>query len=204
MERMLGRTLGEDFQVALDLDPAPRLVKADRGQIEQVLMNLVFNARDAMPEGGKLSIETRNVDLGEADVQMHAEIQPGPYSLLAITDEGSGMDANTMAHLFEPFFTTKGAGKGTGLGLATVYGIVKQSGGYIYVDSTPARGTAFRIYLPQAEETLAEGWQSDKDTTLARGGTETILLVEDERAVRSLARRVLQAQGLHGARGRER
>jgi signal transduction histidine kinase/CheY-like chemotaxis protein len=195
LERMLGRTLGEDIQVTLALEPAPHLIKADRGQIEQVLMNLVFNARDAMPEGGTLVIETRNVDLSESDVQSRAEIQPGPYALLVVTDTGSGMDAHTMAHLFEPFFTTKGAGKGTGLGLATVYGIVKQSGGYIYVESAPGRGTTFKIYLPQAEETLAEGWKPDNDTTLARGGTETILLVEDERAVRSLARRVLQARG---------
>jgi CheY-like chemotaxis protein len=158
-------------------------------------MNLVLNARDAMPEGGTLVIETRNVDLNESDVQSRTEIQPGPYSLLVVTDAGSGMDAQTMAHLFEPFFTTKGAGKGTGLGLATVYGIVKQGGGYIYVESAPGRGTTFKIYLPQAEETLAEGWKPDNDTTLARGGTETILLVEDERAVRSLARRVLQARG---------
>jgi signal transduction histidine kinase len=195
LERMLGRTLGEDIQVTLVLEPAPRLVKADRGQMEQVLMNLVLNARDAMPEGGTLVIETRNVDLNESDVQSRTEIQPGPYSLLVVTDAGSGMDAQTMAHLFEPFFTTKGAGKGTGLGLATVYGIVKQGGGYIYVESAPGRGTTFKIYLPQAEETLAEGWKPDNDTTLARGGTETILLVEDERAVRSLARRVLQARG---------
>ena len=195
MERMLNRTLGEDIQLSLAMDPAPRLVKADRGQMEQILMNLVFNARDAMPDGGKLFIETRNVDLGDTDVQVRAEIHHGPYSLLTVTDSGSGMDAHTMAHLFEPFFTTKGVGKGTGLGLTTVYGIVKQCGGYIYVDSAPGRGTTFTIYLPQAEETLAEGWKPENDTTLARGGTETILLVEDERAVRSLARRVLQARG---------
>src|SRR5207253_566485 len=127
--------------------------------------------------------ETRNIDLGETDVQIHAEIQPGPYTLLTVSDSGSGMDSHTMAHLFEPFFTTKGAGKGTGLGLATVYAIVKQYGGYIYVDSAAGRGTTFKIYLPQAEETLADGWKPENDTTLARGGTETILLVEDERAV---------------------
>jgi len=195
MESMLRRLIGEDIQLTLALHPAIRLVKADPGQIEQVLMNLAVNARDAMPNGGKLLIETSNVDLDRSYAGHRREVEPGPYALLAVSDTGHGMDATTIAHLFEPFFTTKEVGKGTGLGLATVYGIVKQTGGYVYAYSEPGLGACFKVYLPQAAEALPAGRMAAPASVQLSGGKETILLVEDEEQVRTLARVVLESQG---------
>ena len=180
MKDMLGRLIGED--IALLTTPTPGLgrVKADRGQIEQVVMNLAVNARDAMPQGGRLILETANVDLDDEYERRHVGARPGPHVMLAVSDTGTGIPREIQAQIFEPFFTTKEQGKGTGLGLATVYGIVKQSGGYIEVDSEPGQGTAFRIYLPRLD---------------AAAATETILLVEDEEGVRELARDILRASG---------
>jgi len=193
MDKMLRRLIGE--HIALVAVPAPDLgrVRADPNQIEQVIVNLAVNARDAMPDGGKLTIETANVDLDETFAQAHLGSVPGSYAMLAVTDTGAGMDASVRAHLFEPFFTTKEVGKGTGLGLATVYGIVKQSGGYISVYSEPGRGTSFKIYLPRIA-TPAETAPGPQKPVAARG-TETVLVVEDEPAVLTLSRRALEAQG---------
>jgi two-component system cell cycle sensor histidine kinase/response regulator CckA len=193
MDKMLRRLIGE--HISLVTVPAPDLgrVRADPNQIEQVLVNLAVNARDAMADGGKLTIETANVDLDDAFAQTHLGSVPGPYSMIAVTDTGTGMDATVRAHLFEPFFTTKEVGKGTGLGLATVYGIVKQSDGYISVYSEPGRGSTFKIYLPRIDA------PPDTAPAPAKGGadrgTETILVVEDEPAVLTLSRRALEAQG---------
>jgi CheY-like chemotaxis protein len=159
-----------------------------------VLLNLVVNARDAMPEGGDLVIETRNVNLTEADRWDDVDFRPGPYVLLSVTDTGTGMDVEVRAHLFEPFFTTKEVGKGTGLGLSTVYGIVKQSGGQIEVRSQPGEGTTFRIYLPRLEEASAASTREVRRPA-ARRGTETILLVEDDEGLRELGRLILTSSG---------
>jgi CheY-like chemotaxis protein len=169
-------------------------VKADPGQIEQVLMNLAVNARDAMPTGGHLTIETHNVDLDNAYVQQHRDVRHGAYVQLAVTDSGCGMDETTQARIFEPFFTTKEVGKGTGLGLATVYGIVKQSGGHIEVYSEVGRGTTFKIYLPRIREALPSGPSSTASFVVPRG-TETILLVDDEEALRRLGKMALESSG---------
>jgi len=178
------------------LAPDLPLITADRGQIDQVVMNLAVNARDAMPAGGTLTIETQNTVLDEAAATSGFAVRPGPYVMLAVTDTGEGMDEETRSHIFEPFFTTKEQGKGTGLGLATVYGIVKQSGGYVWVYSEPEQGSAFRIYLPREEGisesvSAAVGARPDQ----AARGNETVLLVEDEEGVRALARKVLTQQG---------
>jgi two-component system cell cycle sensor histidine kinase/response regulator CckA len=194
MEKMLRRLIGEDVELRASLGPGLGSVKADPGQIEQVLMNLAINARDAMPHGGKLTIGTENVHLGEEYASQHIAVKPGPYVMLAVSDTGVGMDERTRARIFEPFFTTKGAGKGTGLGLSTVYGIVKQSGGNIWVYSEVGRGTTFKIYLPRVDE----GAQADEPSAVAEEGlegTETILLAEDEQVVRDLAREVLEMYG---------
>jgi two-component system, cell cycle sensor histidine kinase and response regulator CckA len=180
-------------------------LKADPSQIDQVLMNLVVNARDAMPRGGTITIETRNADLDETYAREHLGARPGPYVLLEVADTGVGMDADTQRHIFEPFFTTKPKGKGTGLGLATVYGVVKQSGGYIWVQSQPGRGTRFQIFLPRVEEPLAMAPAAGAQGAAPRGG-ETVLLVEDEDLLRRMTREVLEASGyqvLEAANGDE-
>ncbi len=205
LEEMLRRLLGEDLDLAVTYGQGLGHVEADPGQIEQVIMNLAINARDAMPEGGKLLIETGNVDLDETIKKTRPEIEPGRYAQLAVSDTGSGMDEATMDHLFEPFFTTKEIGKGTGLGLATVYGIVKQSGGFIYVYSEPGHGTTFKIYLPVVGETCLSG-KPFYSLGQALHGNETILLVEDEDAVRSMLSSTLRSYGytvLEAGRGPE-
>jgi two-component system, cell cycle sensor histidine kinase and response regulator CckA len=193
--RMLTRLIGEDVDLVMIPGGSLGMVKADPGQVEQVIMNLAVNARDAMPKGGKLTIETANVSLDENYVRTHAPAAPGEYIMLAVSDTGMGMDADTQTHIFEPFFTTKGP-KGTGLGLSTVYGIVKQSGGYIWVRSEPGRGTTFKIYLPRVaamEETVSP--QPPVTVAEETRGQETILLVEDDATVRHLTRDYLRVQG---------
>jgi CheY-like chemotaxis protein len=202
-EKMLRRLIGEDVQLATQLDPALTPVRVDPGQIGQVIMNLAVNARDAMPTGGKLTIETGNAALDEAFAAMAPEARPGRHVLLAVTDTGVGMTPEVRARIFEPFFTTKGPGRGTGLGLATVYGIVKQSGGFLTVHSEPGHGTAFKIYLPAVTGAAPTGKSSQGTRLLARGN-ETILLVEDEDVVRTMIRVVLQDAGyvvLEASRG---
>jgi two-component system cell cycle sensor histidine kinase/response regulator CckA len=194
MEKMLPQLLGEDIKVSLVLDPHLGNVKADQSQIEQVIMNLAVNARDAMPMGGKLKIETANVDLDEAYTRLHAGSKVGSFVLLAVTDTGMGMDAVTLTHIFEPFFTTKERGKGTGLGLATVYGIVKQSNGYTGVDSSPGKGTSFQIYLPRhAGQPVVDELKLDSPDMIR--GSETILLVEDSEPLRKLVKTYLDSAG---------
>jgi PAS domain S-box-containing protein len=194
MEKMLPRLLGEDIEVSLTLDPELGNVKADQSQIEQVIMNLAVNARDAMPTGGKLKVQTSNVELDQAYTWNHPGSKAGEYVLLTVTDTGMGMDAGTLTHIFEPFFTTKERGKGTGLGLATVYGVVKQSNGYIWVDSAPGKGASFQIYLPRhVGEPGADEPKNDSGEKLR--GSETILLVEDAEPLRKLAQTFLEAGG---------
>ena len=196
MENILRRLIGEDVELQTSTERDLWLVKADRSQVEQVIMNLAVNARDAMPRGGRLTIETANVELDGAGVQPRAVLAPGKYVMLAVTDNGSGMDAATQAHIFEPFYTTKEKGKGTGLGLATVYGIVKQSGGYIWVYSELGRGTTFKIYLPRIEEEVPnELFGPRVDSSPIPRGSEVILLAEDEKGVRQLARQYLEMIG---------
>jgi two-component system, cell cycle sensor histidine kinase and response regulator CckA len=202
---MLRRLIGEDIALVTALAPALGYVKADPSQIEQILMNLAANARDAMPHGGRLTLETANVDLDTAYTRRHVGVQVGPHVMLAVSDTGIGMDSETQAHIFEPFFTTKGPGQGTGLGLATVYGVVKQSGGHIWVYSEPGRGTTFKIYLPRVDEAI-EPLAAEPGLADPARSHETILVVEDEPAVRALARDVLRAQGyavLEAQHGRE-
>jgi CheY-like chemotaxis protein len=205
MEKMVRRLIGEDIQLETHLGKNLRRVKADPGQIEQVIMNLVVNARDAMPHGGKLIIETADVELDADYGSRHGRAQAGRFVMLAVSDTGCGMDAETQTHIFEPFFTTKEHGKGTGLGLATVYGIVKQTGGDIWVYSEPGQGTTIKVYLPSVEE-AAESVAPAQPDESAACGSETILLVEDESGVRKLARDVLEAKGyrvLEAGRGEE-
>ncbi|HLZ45862.1 MAG TPA: PAS domain S-box protein [Gemmatimonadales bacterium] len=193
MDKMLRRLIGEHIALVAVLAPDLGRVRADPNQIEQVIVNLAVNARDAMPDGGKLTVETANVDIDESFAQAHLGSVPGPYALLAVTDTGTGMDATVRAHLFEPFFTTKEVGKGTGLGLATVYGIVKQSGGYISVYSEPGHGSSFKIYLPRI--TTPTGAPGGSQRGGPARGSETVLVVEDEPAVLALSTRALETQG---------
>ncbi|TAJ08793.1 MAG: PAS domain S-box protein [Nitrospirae bacterium] len=193
LERLLRRLIGEHIELGTRLAPALGQVKADPGQVQQVLMNVVLNARDAMPQGGRLTIETANVQAGRIGPNRHGSVQPGPYVMVEVADTGCGMDAGTLERIFEPFFTTKETGKGTGLGLSTVYGIVIQSGGCLEVQSEPRRGTKFTIYLPFVEEAAGDvqGIQAPEVTA----GTGTVLLVEDEDIVRNMVRSVLDQNG---------
>ncbi|MEW6542527.1 MAG: PAS domain S-box protein [Nitrospirota bacterium] len=193
MSAMLQRLLGEDIDLSTDLDQTVGPVKADEGQMQQVIMNLAVNARDAMRRGGRLTIETRNRDITES--ARHGQIvRPGRYVTLSVSDTGCGMDPETQARIFEPFFTTKPVGEGTGLGLSTVYGIVKQSGGYVFVYSEPGRGSTFRIYLPRIDGAAKPVERAPSEET-AMGGTETILLAEDQPGVRTLVRETLASRG---------
>jgi len=195
MERLLRPLIGENIELETRLVRDLGCTRADAGQIEQVIMNLVVNSKDAMPDGGKITIQTENADLSKDELgREHSYIHPGSYVVLSVSDSGHGMDRETQARIFEPFFTTKEKGKGTGLGLSTVYGIVKQSGGYILVDSQPRQGTTFRIYLPRVEE-VAEAAGHVPVRQAQNGGSETVLLVEDEESVRQLVRETLEAQG---------
>ena len=194
LEKMLHRLIGEDVKLEFSLASALGAVRADPGQLEQVVMNLAVNSRDAMPKGGRLTIETANVDLDETYAREHAGATPGRYVMLAVSDTGTGMDAKTRSHVFEPFFTTKELGKGTGLGLATVYGIVKQSGGYVWVYSELGRGTTVKIYLPQVDE-LPERLDLAVPVQPVAGGRETVLLAEDDPSVRAIVADVLTQKG---------
>ena len=194
MEKMLRRLIGADVRLAMNLAGDLGPIEADPGQIEQVLLNLAVNARDAMPQGGNLVLETANVLLDESYTRLHTEVHPGSYVVLDVTDSGCGMDKDTQARIFEPFFTTKGPGKGTGLGLATVYGIVKQARGSIDVASEVGRGTSFKIYLPRVDESPILAPSSAATLPKIKGGKETLLIVEDDAAVRALTRSVLSAQ----------
>jgi PAS domain S-box-containing protein len=194
LDKLLRRLMDEHIEMITHVDENLGAVKADPAQVEQVVMNLVVNARDAMPKGGRLTVETSNVELDSAFTSDHTSVRPGRYVMLAISDTGTGMDADTVAHIFEPFYTTKESSRGTGLGLSTVYGIVKQSGGYIWVYSEPGQGSTFKVYLPRVDEAVPDESKKQRDLSNRRG-TETILLVEDEEAVRELTRIVLAAQG---------
>ncbi|MBA4062986.1 MAG: hybrid sensor histidine kinase/response regulator [Isosphaera sp.] len=205
LERMLRRLIGEDIDLTTRLAPSLGRVRADPGQLEQAIVNLCVNARDAMPRGGLLTVETRNADLDAADAAAHADVRPGRYVVLSVADTGCGMTDEVRARIFEPFFTTKGVGKGTGLGLAMVFGFVKQSGGHVEVQSEPGRGSTFRLYLPRVGGAPAAGKSGLRLASMPRG-TETVLLVEDEEAVRALGRHVLRQCGytvLDAGNGRE-
>jgi PAS domain S-box-containing protein len=192
MEKMLTRLIGEDIKLATRLEADLGSVKADPCQVEQIIMNLVVNARDAMPRGGRVTIETANITLDQT-ILKHVSVKPGEYVMLAVSDTGSGMDQETQRRIFEPFFTTKDVGKGTGLGLSTVYGIVKQSGGNIWVYSELGLGTMFKVYLPRIDDAAAA--TLEKQDSIVLRGSETILLVEDEDVVRGLTRKILMQAG---------
>jgi two-component system cell cycle sensor histidine kinase/response regulator CckA len=195
MDKLLRRLIGEDIELRTLLSADLWKVRVDPGQVEQVVVNLAVNSRDAMLTGGRLTIETANLELDETYTAAHQVVEPGRYVMFAVSDTGAGMSEDVKAHMFEPFFTTKEKGKGTGLGLATVYGIVKQSGGYVWAYSEVGKGTTFKVYLPRVEGSPAEPSTVVTDGAGVPGGTETILLVEDEELVRKLAREVLTRQG---------
>jgi CheY-like chemotaxis protein len=187
------RLIGEDVTVAFNPGPGLCLLKADRGQLVQIIMNLAVNSRDAMPQGGAFMVETAKVEFDESEARLNPDARPGPYVMLVVRDTGQGMDLATQARIFEPFFTTKATGRGTGLGLSVVYGIVRQSGGFITVSSEPDRGTEFRVYLPAALEIPQPILQ--RELGRPRGGSETILLVEDEPALREKICQVIESAG---------
>jgi len=193
-ERLLQRLIGEDIELRVVLNSALGRIEADAGQLEQIIMNLAVNARDAMPPGGKLTIETSKIQIDQEYADQHPGSRTGPHVMLAVTDTGCGMDAKTIAHMFEPFFTTKEFGKGTGLGLSTVYGIVKQSGGSVWAYSEVGLGTTFKIYLPCVNAVPEITVPSDRPDTIERG-SQTILIVEDEAALLEVARQSLLAAG---------
>jgi two-component system, cell cycle sensor histidine kinase and response regulator CckA len=195
IERLLRPLIGENIELQTRLAADLGRTRADAGQIEQVLMNLVVNSKDAMPSGGKITIQTANARMNNEDVRReYSYIQPGQYVVLSVTDTGEGMDKEIQSRIFEPFFTTKEKGKGTGLGLSTVYGIIKQSRGYVLVESEPGLGTTFRIYLPRVEDALEPAGPAGVSRPQA-GGSETVLLVEDEESVRQLVRETLESKG---------
>jgi two-component system, cell cycle sensor histidine kinase and response regulator CckA len=194
MANLIPRLIGEDIELVVRCSADLGTVRADASQMEQVIMNLAVNSRDAMPKGGRFTVETSNVELDSLYRAAHPIVRPGKYVLLAVSDTGTGMDADTQAHIFEPFFTTKEQGKGTGLGLATVYGVVKQSGGFIWVYSELGQGSTFKIYLPRVDEPAASIPMVHIPSSLARG-TETVLLAEDEQDVREVAREFLESAG---------
>ena len=194
IDKMLRRLIGEDIELVTIFGPRLERVEADPAQLEQVVLNLVVNARDAVPQGGKIVIETKNLELDEAYAHQHVSVSPGRYVLLAVSDDGCGMDAETLKHIFEPFYTTKHHAEGTGLGLSTVYGSVKQSGGNIWVYSEVGRGTTFKIYLPQVNEEV-DTPKTEAASTAVAGGTETVLLAEDDKLVRKFVRSILQKSG---------
>jgi PAS domain S-box-containing protein len=195
MEKMLRRLIGEDIEFQIDAEGEPLYARADSGQIEQVLMNLVVNARDAMPTGGLLSMQLARARLTERDREQHSYVVPGEYACVSVRDTGCGMDNATQSRIFEPFFTTKESAKGTGLGLATVYGIVKQSGGYIWADSAPGQGTTFRVYLPEVHEEAAATVPAPAEELANGEAGATVLLVEDEDALRAVIERILRKRG---------
>ena len=194
IEKMLQRVIGEDIELRTVTSASHGYIQADPGQLEQVIMNLVVNARDAMPRGGQITIETANARFADAVPEPLAPMQPGDWVVLTVRDTGFGMDERTRARIFEPFYTTKEPGKGTGLGLSTAYGIVKQSGGFIFVESEPGKGTTFTIYLPQVADPGAQVARAPEPVR-APAGAETILLAEDEAPVRTLAQRCLEGMG---------
>jgi PAS domain S-box-containing protein len=195
MDEILRRVIRESIEVINRFEEGLGMIFVDPVQIEQVMLNLAVNASDAMPDGGELTIETSNIDLGSDFVRKHPEVEPGPYALLAVSDSGIGMDEATLSQIFEPFFTTKRVGVGTGLGLAMVYGVVKQSGGFIWAYSEPGMGTSFKIYFPRAPGEDSESEMAQAVSTSSEGGSETILLVEDERMVLDLTASVLKDAG---------
>jgi signal transduction histidine kinase/CheY-like chemotaxis protein len=204
IDKMLERIVGEDVKLVASAAPGLGTVRVDPGHIEQVIVNLVVNARDAMPAGGTLVVETSNVDLCDTNAHEHPGVAPGRYVMLAVSDTGIGMDEATLARAFDPFFTTKEKGKGTGLGLSTVLGIVEQSGGSVRVVSRPGKGTTFKVYLPRVQAAVEVARPTLAPTTLC--GTETVLLVEDEDSVRAVARAILQRNGyrvIHASNARE-
>jgi signal transduction histidine kinase len=194
LRRILHRILGDSIELGLHSDAPALHIRGDRGRIDQVIMNLALNAKDAMPEGGSLSIEVRRTDIRDSDSVRHALMKPGPYVLLAVSDTGVGMDAATQARVFEPFFTTKEAGKGTGLGLFTVYGIVKEHGGYVWVYSEPSRGTCFKLYFPAVDPGAGPGAAPPPEAELSRAAR--ILVVDDDEAARRVAVEALRRRGL--------
>ena len=194
LDKMLRRLIGEDIELVTIFGPRLELVEADPAQLEQVVLNLVVNARDAMPQGGKIVIETTNLELDEAYAHQHVAVSPGRYVMLAVSDHGCGMDAETLKHIFEPFYTTKHHAEGTGLGLSTVYGVVKQNGGNVWVYSEEGQGTTFKVYLPQVNHVL-DIRKTEALSTAVVGGTETVLLAEDEKLVRKFVRSILESNG---------